>query len=76
MNPHLPHFLGDELLQRVQVLLAVSVPEGLGQELLVQDVHAVVGADGVVQLGEVEAVVEVGEIVESKKDRVDPAFLR
>ena len=43
----------------------MSVPDGLWQELPVQDVHALVRAHSVVQLGKVETVVEVGKVVES-----------
>ena len=47
--------------------MVVTVPEGLREELLLQLAHVAVSADGVVQPGKVEAVVEVSEVVEPGK---------
>lgn len=62
---YLPDHLLDKMMQSIEIVLGLSVPEGLGQELAVQLDDALVGADCIVQLRILEPMVEVGKVIKS-----------
>ena len=65
---HLPDWLLEQMLEPVEILLVVAVPEGLWQELLLQLPDVAVRADRVVEPGKVEPVVEVSKVVKPGKE--------
>ena len=52
-------------MELVEVALALPVPRGLGQKMPVKLHETFIRADGVVELGQVVAMVKVDKVVES-----------